>query len=131
MAVGMGFAFRITGPVGVLMVFVMHVAMFMLHRFVSVKMFMSLSQVQPKAKRHESAGGNQLKGNMVFQQHNSQNCADEGRQREIGSGSGCAQMTQAQHEQDKAHPVAQKSDDAGAEQDDRARQFGAHSESQY
>jgi len=47
------FAGRIVGPVLVLMMFVVHVLVFMLHRFVRVFVFVSLSEVEPHTNAHE------------------------------------------------------------------------------
>ena len=43
----------IIGPVLVLMMFVVHVLVFMLHRFVRVFVFVSLSEVEPHTNAHE------------------------------------------------------------------------------
>jgi len=49
----MRFARRIAGPVLMLMMFVVHVLMFMFHRFVRVFVFVSLSEVEPHTNAHE------------------------------------------------------------------------------
>ena len=55
-AVGMGFACRVTRSVFVLVMEVVDVAMGMLQRFMRVFAAVSLGDVQPHAERHQSSG---------------------------------------------------------------------------
>ena len=59
---GVRFARRVFGPMGVLMMLVVNVSMRMCHRFMPMLMFVMFGQVQPHAERHEQAGRDELEG---------------------------------------------------------------------
>ena len=58
-AVGVRFAGRHAGCVGVLVVRVVDVGMLVFHRLVHVRVVVTFRQVQPKAEAHQAAGDHQ------------------------------------------------------------------------
>ena len=66
---------RIVRAMVVLMMLVVTMPMFMLHRCMKVFMLVPLGQMQPAPKSHESARGEQLEGQRLSQQGDSQQSA--------------------------------------------------------
>ncbi len=97
------------GPVvDVLVVIVMDVPVFVLDRVVRMFVNVSLGEMQPQSERHKRAGSDQLSCDGLAQQGDRDNRAEEGSQREIGSGPGAAEVAQRQNKQHKTDPDAEK-----------------------
>ena len=62
MAMSVRFARRVAGAMRVLMMLVVTMPVFMLHRFVNVLVLVPLGQMQPEAETHQSASNEQLQG---------------------------------------------------------------------
>ena len=62
MPMGVRFDGRIAGAMRVLMVLVVTMPVFMLHRLVNVLVLVPLGQMQPEAETHQSASNEQLQG---------------------------------------------------------------------
>ena len=57
-----------------------------------VKMLMAFAEMQPDPESHQGTGRDQLQGNGLAEQGNRHHRAHERRNREIGAGSGRAQV---------------------------------------
>jgi hypothetical protein len=94
-----------------LMVFVVHVAMLVLHRRVEMLVLVSLRQVQPKTNTHQQPRADQRHCHWIMQQGDCDDGADERREREVSPGPCSSEAPQGRHEQDQADAHAEKSDD--------------------
>src|SRR5277367_5943359 len=97
----------------VLMVRVMDMGVFVLHRLVRVFVFVALGHMEPKTHPHQQSGCNELRRHGFVQQHNSDQRADKGREREVSARAGGAEMPQRQHEENETHPYAKKTNHGG------------------
>ena len=102
--------YRIARRVGVLVVLVMRMTVFVLHRIVRVIMLVALGQMHPQACRHKGTRREEPDRQRLMQQRQRQYRADKGSQREIGTSSRRPEMAQAQYEQSKAYAIAKKAD---------------------
>ncbi len=78
-------SWRVVGGVSVLVVFVVDVAVFMLHRLVFVFVFVPLRKVQPDAHAHERSRHAEENGESFLEDHQRQHGPDEGGEREVGT----------------------------------------------
>ena len=82
------------------MVFVVHVAMLVLHRRVEVLVLVSLGQVQPEANTHQQSCADQRHCHRIMQKGDRDDGADERREREVSPGPCSSEMPQRRYEQD-------------------------------
>jgi len=108
MPMRMWFAGRIVGPVLVLMMFVVHVLVFMLHRFVRVFVFVSLSEVEPHTNAHEERADRETARYRLVKRDHRKQSANERRGREIRACARRSKVSQCNHEQGKADAIAHK-----------------------
>ena len=66
--VSVGFSGRVTGSMAMPMVLIMYMAMFVLHRPVSMFVLMPLGQVKIQAHHHQHGRAKELKGNRLVEQ---------------------------------------------------------------
>ena len=111
--VPMGVRFGYFTFMRMIVVRIMHMAVFVLQFAMDMLMRVALGQMEPEANGHQHAGSRELRRQRLAQQQNGKDRADERRQREIGPGARRAQVAQAQHEHDKADPDAEKADNPG------------------
>ena len=76
---------RVVGGMFVLVVFVMDVAVFMLHRLVLVLVFVPLRKVQPDAHAHERSRHAEENRESFLEDHQRQYGPDEGGEREVSA----------------------------------------------
>ena len=100
MPVRMRFPGRVRRAMHMLMVFIMHVAMFVFHRLVNMVM------VVPLADCHQPGSGEQLHGDRFVEERYGKDRSQERRGGEIGARSGGPQMPQRQYEQHETDAVA-------------------------
>jgi hypothetical protein len=98
MAVPMRMRFGKRPIVSMLMVLVMHVCMFVFQCFMVVLVRMTLGYVKIQACGHQGACHEQPKGQRLTDQHNGQECADEGREGVVSAGASRTKVTQGQDE---------------------------------
>src|SRR5579884_1320287 len=79
MPMAVRFSGRVCGAVRVLVMFVMIMEMFVLHRFMPVRMLMALRQMQPNTHCHQCACNPQNRRHLFAQQKNGNDCADKWR----------------------------------------------------
>ena len=101
---------RNAGGVRMLMVFVMHVHVLVVNRLVRVRVLVAFRQMQPDAQSHCRGGQQQPRRDRLSQQRHRHRGPKEGRDREVGAGARCAQMTQAHHIECQAYAVGDKAD---------------------
>ena len=85
MPVGVRLARRVIRSVCVLVVLVVGVQMFVLHRFVMVLVLVTLGQVEPDAKAHEHGGDSEANRHPVAQHQNSNQRPNERRDGKVSS----------------------------------------------
>src|SRR5215813_10832686 len=85
--VRMRLAYRIAGPMNVLMMFVVAVGVLVRQGRMEVAVLVLLGHVQPNADGHQASSGKQLECQRLTQRHHSHGGAEEGCSREIGAGS--------------------------------------------
>ena len=107
--VGMGFGRLFSGNMSMLVMFIMHMPMFVLHPYVTVPMGMILGEMQPHPGAHQESGEEQGSRQWRAQGHG-QCSADEGGQGKIGAGSGSTKIAQRQHEQCQTQAVTDEAD---------------------
>ena len=112
----MMFAGRVIRTVGVLVMVIVGVEVFMLHRFVLMIVFMAFGQVQPNSRCHEDGGETEADGQRVAQKQKRDDRAHEGSDGEVCARPCCADVTERQHEQRQAHAVAEEADYASRQQ---------------
>ena len=78
-------SWRVVRRVFVLVVFIMDVAVFMLHRLVCVFVFVSLRKVQPDADAHERSRHAEENGESFLENHQRQYGPNEGGEREVSA----------------------------------------------
>jgi uncharacterized membrane protein len=78
-------SWRVVGGMFVLMVFIMDVAVFMLHRLVFVFMFVPLRQVQPDANAHERRRHGEENGESFLKDRQGKCGPNEGGEREVSA----------------------------------------------
>ncbi len=95
MVVGMTvrFSWRVIGQVLVLMVFVVHVTMVMVQRFVFMFVLMLFSQMQPNADAHQCRRAEEGRGEAFPKYRQRENCPDKRCQGKVGSRPRRTQMT--------------------------------------
>ena len=84
--------------VPVLVMFVVLMAMLMLHRLMGMLMLVSLRQVQPQADAHQKAREQKFECQRLMQQNDGDHRSDKGCGRKIGASTGRSQMSQREHE---------------------------------
>jgi len=89
----------------VLMVFAMAMPVVVCDRLVGVFVLMTLGEVQPNADSHQ--GSDQRDGDRPTEQYREQ-CAEEWGDREVGSGTGGADMTHCDEEEHEADTVGEE-----------------------
>jgi len=72
------FAGRILGPMGMLMMLIMHVSVRMSYRFMVVHVSVALRDVKPHAESHQCAGNNQRECNWLAECKDGCNSAKKG-----------------------------------------------------
>ena len=87
------------GRVLMLVMEVMHVAMFMLERFMQMLVVVRLGEVQIDANAHQQRRAHQSKGRCLAKQRERQGCTDKGSRREVGAGARSSQVPKAQHKE--------------------------------
>jgi hypothetical protein len=83
--VAVRFSRWVVGRVFVLVVFIMDMAVFMLHRFVCMLMFVSLCKVQPDADAHERSRHTEENGESFLEDYEREQGPDERCEREIST----------------------------------------------
>ena len=106
-------SWRVVGGMFVLMVFIMDVAVFMLHRLVFV--FVPLRQVQPDADAHERRRHAVENGVSFLKDHQGKYGTNEGGEREICASPSGPQMPQGQHEKRQADSVPEQTHGTSSE----------------
>ena len=74
---------------------VMHVAMFMLERFVQMLVVVRIGEVQIDANAHQQRRGYESEGRCLAKQRERNGCPDKGSRREVGAGPCSSQVPQA------------------------------------
>jgi len=87
---------------------VMHVAMFMLEWFMQMLVVVRLGEVQIDANPHQQRRAHQSKGRCLAKQRERQGCTDKGSRREVGAGARSSQVPKTQNKEDQADPVAEE-----------------------
>jgi len=108
MPMRMRFARRIAGPVLMLMMFVVHVLMFMFHRFVRVFVFVPLSEVKPHTNTHKQGTGDETARHRLVKRDDRKQGADERRGREIRACASRSKVSQRDNEQHETDAIAHK-----------------------
>jgi hypothetical protein len=106
MIMGLARAFGLLVPV--LVMHVMDVPVRVLYRPVDVFVGVALGQVQPHSDCHQDARAGELHRRRITQCEYGGECAHERRGREVGAGARRSKLAQRKHEQDQAHPIADK-----------------------
>ena len=78
-------SWRVVGGVFMLVVFIMGVAVVMLHRLVLVFVFVPLRKVQPHADTHERSRHAKENGESFLEDHQGKHRPNEGGEREIST----------------------------------------------
>ena len=86
---------------------IMHMSMMMFHQIVLMPVGMLFSQMQPHAHTHEESGCQKSACHWRAERHR-QRRADKGSQGEVGTGSGCPQIAQCQHEKRQTQSITDK-----------------------
>jgi hypothetical protein len=105
----------------VLVVFVVDVAVVMLHRLVLVLVFVPLSKVQPDADSHKCCRHAKENGESFLKDHEGEYGSNEGGEREVSTSASGPQVPQGQHEASQAHPVPQQAHSASGQHGRDAR----------
>lgn len=96
-------------PVEIVFVLVMRVVnvwMGVFEWLMGVRMRVTLGQMQPDTRTHESGGQPEWRWRRLAQQQDGDGGADEWRGGEIGAGAGRAQFTQRPHKENQAQAIA-------------------------
>jgi hypothetical protein len=83
--VAVRFSWWVVGGVFMLVVFVVDVAVFMLHRLVFVSVFVPLREMQPDADAHERSRHAKENGESLVEDHEGEQGPNEGGEREIST----------------------------------------------
>lgn len=110
MGVAVRFARRIVRFVTMRVVWIVRMEMLVFQALVCVTVFVTFGEMQPQPDGHEQPCQYQALRRRFAEQGDRQGSSDEGRQSEIGPGSGRAQMAQGQNEQHQADAIAQEPD---------------------
>ena len=110
MLMHVGFAGRVLGPMGMLVMFIMRVSVRMNYRFMVVDVLVALRNMKPHPESHHCSGNNQRERNWRAECKDGCDRAKKGGGREIRACSRRPQMTQGYDEQHQTHTIAQKSD---------------------
>ena len=97
MRMHMRFAGRVVRQVLVLVMFIVHMGMRVLHRLMLVLMFVLLGEVQPDANAHQEAGRDKLERERLAQKQDGGDRTQEWRGREVGSRARSPELTQSQY----------------------------------
>ena len=89
---------------------VVHVAMFMLERLMQMLVVVRLGEVQINANAHQQRRAHQSKGRCLAKQRQRNGCTDKGSCREVGAGTRSSQVPKTQHKKHQADPVAEEAD---------------------
>ena len=123
-AVAVRFGSLVT-PVRMLMMFVMHMQVLVLQRFMAVFVFMLLGQCQPGRHHHQQARDQEADGQHLAQQRDGDASAHERRRAEVRDRSCAPQVSERVDEQHQAGAVTQRTDNERAEQGFRLWQLAA------
>src|SRR5215471_21166946 len=88
---------------------VVHVAMFMLERFMQM-LVVAPRQVQINANAHQQRRAHESEGRCLAKQRERKRCTDKRSCREVGAGTRGSQMPKTQHKEDQADPIAEEAD---------------------
>lgn len=127
---GMRLAGRIIGPVFMLMMFVMDMAMGMLHRFMRMFVVVGFHEMQIKPEAHQHSGNAKAGAERIAQQRHRQQRSGKRRRREIGAGAGSAEIAQTQDEQHQTDAIAEKADQRRRSEPGRCGLMRAHCQRQ-
>ena len=94
MSVGVAFAGRRTGRVGMLVVGIVDVLVGVFSRLVCVQVAVLLGQVQPHAQRHQRAGDQQRHRYRLVDHQHAQQCTEERRDGKVRPGARRAELAQ-------------------------------------
>jgi hypothetical protein len=130
MAVRVGFAWRIAGRVFVLVMLVVIVKVFVLHRLVNMLMLVAFGNVQPDAYEHENSRETERPIQPTLPEGEGERSARERRSGKIGPCSSCAEMTERPHEKNETDAIAEETDDRNAQGDGHCGKFRADGEGQ-
>ena len=83
---------RIVGPVLMLVMFVVHVGMIVLHFFVNMLMLVTLTQMKAYPKRHTRRPDTERDGWLLAPANDRERHSDERRQRKVCAGARSAEM---------------------------------------
>ena len=119
--VRMRFACRNVRVMLMLVMFIVHVGMFVLQWLVGVQVLMSLGEMQVYPQPHQAPGREQLPGHGLRKKRHPKRRANEGRRRKVCARTRRSQVAKREHEQYEAHAVAQQTNNAGANQWERRR----------
>ena len=89
---------------------VVHVAMFMLERVMQMFVVMRLGEVQIDADPHQQRRAHQREGRRLAKQGERKGCTDKGSRRKVCAGARRSQVPKTQHKEDQADPVAEEAD---------------------
>src|SRR5215470_20453511 len=89
-----------------------HVAMFMLERFMQMLVVVRLGEVQINANAHQQRPAHESEGRCLAKQRERKGCTDKRSCREVGAGARGSQVPKTQHKEDQADPVAKETDGA-------------------
>src|SRR5215470_5889635 len=87
-----------------------HVAMFMLERFMQMLVVVRLGEVQINANAHQQRPAHESEGRCLAKQRERKGCTDKRSCREVGAGTRGSQVPKTQHKEDQADPIAEEAD---------------------
>jgi len=83
---------------------VVHVAMFMLERLMQMLVVVRLGEVQINTNAHQQRRAHQSKGRCLAKQRQRKGCTDKGSCREVGASTRGSQVPKTQHKKHQADP---------------------------
>ena len=119
---------RIVAAVRVLMVFVVHVGMFVFHQLVVVHVLVSLREVEPYTDAHQTGSDDESERRRFSKDDQRKRGSHKRRRREVGSGSRAAEVTKCAHVENEAEPIARQADDERTRQENWMRKVRAASQ---
>lgn len=105
---------RIASRVRVMVMFVVGVKVLVLGRRMFVDVFVTLADVQPDARAHQSGRGDQARRRRLPEHDQRDQRADKRRHGKIRARPRGAEMPQCENEEHEAHPIAEEAEEQRA-----------------